>query len=98
MSRVVHLENSPVFCLVDEADFDLVRARTWRRARGGAVTGNPGKDEPRLHSVLMHRLITKAPKGVPVKHRNGDLFDNRRENLLVGKPTTPRPPAAEGDE
>lgn len=31
----------------------------------------------------MHRLITGAPKGMVVDHRNWNPFDNRRLNLCV---------------
>ena len=33
--------------------------------------------------IYMHRLITGAPRGLLVDHRNGDRLDNRRRNLLV---------------
>ncbi len=36
--------------------------------------------------VLMHRLIVKAERGVPVDHRDGNTLDNRRGNLRTAKP------------
>jgi len=32
---------------------------------------------------LMHRVITNAPDGMVVDHKNGDGLDNRRVNLRV---------------
>lgn len=41
--------------------------------------GNPRK----RYDLLMHRLITAAPDGLVVHHRNHNTLDNRRKNLVV---------------
>lgn len=79
----VPLTNSSLVCVVDDEDYDLVAGRSWRLHNGYATTNNPRRDEPRLHSVLMHRLLLRAAKSVRVSHLNGDRLDNRRSNLLL---------------
>lgn len=34
-------------------------------------------------TILLHRLIVEAPRGMEVDHRSGDTIDNRRCNLRV---------------
>lgn len=73
--------------LVDDADLPLVEGRRWYLNTHGYVVCNPTGPHvgPRRH-IMMHRLITAAPKGTVVDHRNHDRRDNRRENLRVCTP------------
>lgn len=67
-------------CLIDDADLPLVSAFNWSalRVTDSHVYASAGKNR-----VLMHRLITAAPRGYFVDHINGNSLDNRRENLRV---------------
>lgn len=71
--------------LIDEADRALVEQYRWFArvtphnvyVRGYKIgNGNAA-------SVHLHRLITAAPAGMDVDHRNGHGLDNRRRNLRV---------------
>lgn len=74
--------------LVDECDFPLVGFKKWtgRTTKGKRYAQrtacDPGK-ERRLTLELMHRIIAGAQRGAVVDHRNGDGFDNRRQNLRL---------------
>jgi hypothetical protein len=73
--------------LVDDEDFDRVaqfkwwasenrRAHQWYAARGFYAGG-------KRHTVLMHRFILDAPRGVLVDHKDRDGLNNTRGNLRL---------------
>lgn len=62
--------------LVDD-DFNLENTGWYVGTNGYARSDSPN------HCELMHRLITRAPKGTFVDHINGNKLDNRRENLRI---------------
>jgi hypothetical protein len=79
--RLLDLPHGHV-CVIDEADWELVRALTLYRGTNGYVyysTWSSGKSIPRtLHSLLMGQH-----PGKHVDHVNGDKLDNRRSNLRI---------------
>lgn len=84
--RCIYMKTIPLdddhFTIVDDADFEMLSAYTWRllksRNKGGYACTGPGVD-----TVLMHRLIMQAPPDKQVDHINGNRLDNRRENLRL---------------
>lgn len=67
-------------CLVDTEDFELVSKYKWTLLNSNgfyARTGTSG------NSLLMHRLILKAPKNMIVDHVNHNGLDNRKKNLRI---------------
>lgn len=75
--------------IVDDEDEDLARAfGPWRasvrRRRDGIVKGVYAlSHRPKPYGSLLHRLITNAPAGVFVDHKNKNPLDNRKENLRL---------------
>ena len=67
--------------LIDDEDYEAVSKHKWNAVKFRnvfyAITSAEGKP------LLLHRLITQAPKGAQVDHANGDGLDNRRENLRI---------------
>lgn len=70
------------FALVDEADFETLSSYVW------SVSGKVAKGRKLyVHRsdggswVKMHTQIMGPSDGALVDHRNGDTFDNRRQNL-----------------
>lgn len=80
------------FAVIDFDDYELVAGRRWFAAR----RQNKGDARPRFYAVsnirnsgggkqlLMHRVLTDAPKGVDVDHRDHNGLNNRRNNLRRG--------------
>lgn len=66
--------------LIDLEDAALVRGYRWYL--GGREGRYVMAFTPRGGTVLLHRLLVNAQPGQRVGHRNGDLLDNRRENLV----------------
>jgi len=70
------------FTIVDEDDFEEMSKYKWGfGANGYAVRTVQFGDKKK--TVLMHRVLLNAPKGMEVDHINHDKLDNRRSNLRL---------------
>lgn len=83
--KLLPVKGSSTLAKVDDDIFKRIRHRQWRliKVSNGAQyvgwkTHEKGKDK----TVYLHRLVMGFPKG-QVDHREGDIFDNRREMLRV---------------
>lgn len=72
-------------CIVDAKDFNFLSSFKWnvQVGRGYAYAVTPVGDRKNRTYLKMHRLITEAPKGMVVDHKNKNTLDNRRCNLRV---------------
>ena len=70
--------NSGQVILVDADDVDRLRDYTW------CISGN-GYAMSRTFgpAVILHRLVMDADPGMYVDHINGNILDNRKQNLRV---------------
>lgn len=78
--------------VIDATDLPLVLPYRWyesRRAGTVYVQASVGSGASRYH-ILLHRLLTDAPKNKLVDHRDGDGRNNRRGNIRVASPTENR--------
>jgi hypothetical protein len=79
------------YALIDDADFECVNQFKWaysskngyccRSIQGSAFNIKTGKKKN--ISILMHRFILNAPKGMEVDHKNGNRLDNQRKNIRI---------------
>lgn len=85
MSKQIPLSRGQ-FALVDDEDYAWLNQYkwTWQPPTKNRQTGYAYRREyPSNKSILMHRLILDAPKGMQVDHINGDGLDNQRQNLRL---------------
>lgn len=71
--------------LVDDEDFERVSKFTWRfnKKTGYIITNLKRRINGSRPSLLLHRLVLNAPKGIECDHRNRDKFDNQKSNLRL---------------
>ena len=67
--------------IVDAADAQLVRGRWYLQSAGYAA--RTVSINGRKRCQLMHRIITAAPDGMHVDHRDGNRLNNTRANLRL---------------
>jgi hypothetical protein len=65
---------------IDREDLDKVKQYKWYIACNGYIVANQS------HyvgggTIIMHRILMRAPKKVKIDHINGDKKDNRKKNL-----------------
>ena len=68
--------------IVDDEDFDFLNKWKWCLHSRGYAKRNV-KNRKSQTTLLLHRVITNAPKGIDVDHINGNKLDNRRDNLRL---------------
>jgi HNH endonuclease len=72
--------------LIDDEDAERVLVYKWcawwNGKRWYVVAHEPGTGK-NGRTVLLHRFIMSAPRGIVVDHRNMNGLDNRRENLRL---------------
>lgn len=73
--------------VVSPCDYAVAMSRRWRN-RNGYIVANAW-DARTKRSVLLqlHRVVTRAPRGVLVDHRWHNPLDNRREALRRATPS-----------
>jgi HNH endonuclease len=81
--KKILLSNRFMFALIDDEDFDRVSRYKWRAASrkgGNLYVSATSQVYPATHQ-LMHRFILKAKEDQIIDHINGNVLDNRRQNL-----------------
>lgn len=70
--------------MVDDDDYLRVRRFKWRRlTKAGYIGRQTGNSRLRnRETILLHRVLMDAPKGIDVDHRNQKPWDNRRRKNL----------------
>lgn len=58
------------------------RLKKQRRAGNGAMQVDIGKSTRMVHDLIARAFYGRPPRGYRVKHRNGNLSDNRPDNLF----------------
>jgi HNH endonuclease len=81
MAKQLPLHNGG-FALVDDDVYEKFKDRKWYQNVFGYAICNGGSGRKDRRTDMLHQLIVgKAPKPKVTDHINGDILDNRRENL-----------------
>jgi len=75
-----------MFAIVDAWNYEQLNQYRWFAMKGDR-TFYAIRNDPQRGTVLMHREITGAPKGVPVDHINGYGLNNCVGNLRLCTPS-----------
>lgn len=67
--------------MIDSEDIELVSNHLW--CLNGLYAHTKIRQDGKLSSVKMHRLIMNATTGLDVDHKNGIPLDNRKSNLRL---------------
>lgn len=81
--KEIPLAKNRGFAIVDDEDFDFLSKYKWKINPRGYIYRNFYKGNGHSTSVLMHRKIMSAPKGMEIDHINNDKLDNRKSNLRL---------------
>lgn len=84
--RIIELSGKKgqgVFVLVDDEDFEYLNKFKWNLCHGYAQRFGRITEDFYRKSMLMHREIIHASKGIQVDHINHDQLDNRKSNLRL---------------
>ena len=76
------------FTIVDKSVFVMVRAYKWRTHKSHSLVYvvRTGYKNGKRGLIFIHRWLTHCPTGMEVHHKNGNTFDNRRDNLEIVHP------------
>lgn len=70
--------------LVDDDVYEWASQFKWHALRGGkAFYAVRDIYHPKRRTILLHREILQAPRGMEVDHVDGNSLDNRRNNLRL---------------
>lgn len=87
MAREIQISRGKIV-LVDDEDYELLAAHSWtarpkHKGREKWYAQRTASVDGRKTTILMHRVIMAAPKGLDVDHADGDGLNNRKGNLRI---------------
>jgi hypothetical protein len=83
MKEIILTQNK--VALVDDEDYNELNKYNWCAYHDDNMWyARRGTNRNKIQkTILMHREILNAPKGIMIDHINGDGLDNRKENIRL---------------
>lgn len=69
--------------LVDDDDYEKYGHINWHATGDGYAARNAAIENGKQKKIYLHRIISSAPSGMVVDHKNHDKLDNRKVNLII---------------
>lgn len=83
----IKISNANLYILVDDEDYEWLNQWKWSLLKSGYARRNIAISKNgrvvRQKTILMHRQLLNAPKGMEVDHINHDKLDNRKANIRL---------------
>lgn len=89
MAKKIQLTKNK-FCIVDNEDYEYLNQWNWFYTDEYAARKPSKEESSNRKNWMMHRLIMKCPQDMQVDHINGNMLDNRKENLRICTPNQNR--------
>lgn len=92
-SRALILQHPDLYALVDDDLYEEISQRTWHLAVMGpyscyVVTTVRAETKCGFTSLYLHRFVLNPTRGKIADHKDGNVLDNRMDNLRLATPTT----------
>ena len=78
---IVSKKNNVVLSMFSEIDLDFISSYVWYLTDRDYLIAKVGKKQIGLHREILKRKLAVENLKYPCTHINGNLLDNRRENL-----------------
>jgi len=79
----VKLQNSELFAVIDDEDYELIKNYKWYYRQGYAVRYRSTHEPQGPFQIAMHRVILNTPKNLITDHIDGDRLNNLKSNLRI---------------
>lgn len=82
--KTIILSNTDKVTIISDIDYERVSQYHWylkSNGHGGFYICRGVRRKSKVMAIYLHRFIMQPDDGYDIHHRDGDIFNNQRENL-----------------